>query len=83
MLKRRQFFFCLLLLGESKKEVGEVGSPKVGLFTDVVVKDPQISGSRSADGFFELVLSGKVTGVKVTALFKLFNLEYFSVSFFS
>ena len=75
-IKQRSCFFCentvhynekstiFFFSGESKKEEGTVGSPKVGLLTEASIKDPQISGSRSADGFFEAVMSGKVTGVK-------------------
>ena len=51
-------------IGEENKEDSAVGVPKVGLFTNAAIKDPQISGSRSTDGFFETVLSGKVTGIK-------------------
>eukprot|EP00111_Clytia_hemisphaerica_P002035 TCONS_00005749-protein len=49
------------LPGESSTEKA---SPKVGLFTDLTVKNPQISGTKAKDGFMEMVLSGKVTGIK-------------------
>ena len=37
--------------------------PKIQLFTNAVIKNPKISGSRSANGFFELVMSGSVSGI--------------------
>ena len=61
-------FKSLLSKAEIEEKSGdsdaEKPKPKVSLFTNAVVKEPQIVGTRSTDGFFEIVLSGKVTGIQ-------------------
>ena len=49
----------------SKKSVTDEQSPEESkMFTDAVIEEPSISGSRDVDGGFEFVVKGHVSGIK-------------------